>query len=243
MALHGFGKWMFVPAAAVLLFAAPAVAQDDQSIRKPSDRVSYGMGIDMVRKMKELGMEVNVDLVIKGMKDELSGKKPLITDRDLRRTMTMVEVELKKRERMRNAPAAAEANLKKGEAFLAENQKKEGVVALPSGLQYKALKMGSGPKPAGADKVELRYRGTLMDGTEFEKSEQGKTAVFEVSSTIPGLREALQLMPVGSTWQLFIPPRLAYGLEGSGRLIGPNTLLIYQVELVGISPGSNSNTR
>lgn len=233
MALNRIGKWMLVPVA-VLLLAGQAVAQDGQAIKKPADRVSYGMGIDMVRRMKELGMEVNVDLVVKGMNDELSGKKPLISDRDLRRTMTMVEVELKKRERMRNAPATAEANLKKGEAFLAENRSKTGIVVLPSGLQYRILKEGSGGKPADADTVELRYRGTLMDGTEFEKSEEGKTSTFEVASTIPGLREALKLMPVGSKWQLFIPAKLGYGLEGRDRSIGPNTLLIYQVELVGI---------
>jgi len=233
MTMNGIGKWMFVPAA-FLLFAGQALAQDEQAIRKPADRVSYGMGIDLVRKMKELGMEVNADLVLKGMNDELSGKKPLISDRDLRRTMTMVEVELKRRERMRNAPASAEANLKKGEAFLAGNRGKEGVVALPSGLQYKILKEGSGRKPTDADTVELRYQGTLMDGTEFEKSPEGRTSAFEVASTIPGLKEALKLMPVGSTWQLFIPPKLGYGLEGSGGSIGPNTLLIYQVELVGI---------
>ena len=233
MALNRIGTWMLIPAA-VLLFAAQATAQGEGAIREPADRVSYGMGLDLVKKMKELGMEVNVDLVIKGMKDELSGKKALITDRDLRRTMTMVEVELKKRERMRNAPATAEANLKKGEVFLAENRGKEGIVTLPSGLQYRVLKEGSGRKPAEADTVELRYRGTLMDGTEFEKSPDGRTSTFEVGSTIPGLQEALKLMPLGSTWQLFVPPKLGYGLEGTGRTVGPNTLLIYQVELVGI---------
>jgi FKBP-type peptidyl-prolyl cis-trans isomerase len=233
MALKRIGIGMLV--FAIALLAGQASAQDQPAISKPADRVSYGMGIDIVRKMKELGMEVNVDLVAKGMKDELSGKKPLISDRELRRTMTMLEVELKKRERIRNAsPVTAEANLKKGEAFLAENRGKEGVVTLPSGLQYKILKEGSGRKPTDADTVELRYRGTLMDGTEFEKSGEGKSSTFEVATTIPGLKEALKLMPVGSTWQLFISPKLAYGLEGSGRFIGPNTLLIYELELVGI---------
>ena len=232
MALKRIGIGMLV--FAIALLAGQASAQDDPAIRKPDDRVSYGVGVDAARKMKELGMEVNIDLVVKGLKDELAGKKPLVSDRELRRTMTMMEVELKKRDRIRNAPVVAEANMKKGEAFLAENRKKEGVVTLPSGLQHKVLKEGSGRKPTDADTVELRYRGTLLDGKEFEKSGEGKTSAFEVATTIPGLKEALKLMPLGSTWQLFIPSGLAYGVQGSGREIGPNMVLIYQLELVGI---------
>jgi FKBP-type peptidyl-prolyl cis-trans isomerase len=231
MTLKRIGMWMLIFVTA--LIAGQVSAEDQPTISKPADRVSYGIGIDAARKMKDLSMEVNVDLVVKGIKDELAGK-PLLSERDLRRTMTMFEVELKKRERLRNAPVVPEANMKKGEAFLAENRKKQGVVTLPSGLQYKVLKEGSGKKPTDADTVELRYRGTLLDGKEFEKSVEGKASAFEVATAIPGLREALKLMPLGSMWQIFIPPKLGYGTEGRDRTIGPNTLLIYQVELLGI---------
>ena len=129
---------------------------------------------------------------------------------------------------------AAQDNKKKGEGFLAGNKTKEGVVALPGGLQYKVLKAGGGRKPTEADTVTCRYKGTLIDGTEFDSSgSSGQPATLKVSEVIPGWREALKLMPVGSEWQLFIPSQLAYGQQGSGR-IGPNETLIFDVELVGI---------
>ena len=126
-------------------------------------------------------------------------------------------------------------NKKEGTAFLARNKTKQGVVTLPSGLQYKILKAGNGKKPVGADTVECHYRGTLINGTEFDSSyRRGQAASFPVSGVIPGWTEALKLMPVGSKWQLFIPPQLAYGAQGSGRDIGPDATLIFEVELLAI---------
>jgi FKBP-type peptidyl-prolyl cis-trans isomerase FklB len=130
---------------------------------------------------------------------------------------------------------AAEDNRKAGESFLAENKKKEGVVTLPSGLQYKVLKAGDGKKPTDADTVECHYRGTLINGTEFDSSYlTGQPATFKIAGVIPGWREALKLMPVGSKWQLFVPSQLAYGARGKGGSIGPNAALIFEVELLAI---------
>ena len=125
-------------------------------------------------------------------------------------------------------------NRKKGEAFLSENKKKAGVITLPSGLQYLVLKQGTGPKPEEADTVQCNYRGTLLDGVEFDASQEGKPTSFSVRSVIPGWREALKLMPAGSKWQLFIPYTLAYGSRGAGKDIGPNETLLFEVELIGI---------
>ncbi len=130
---------------------------------------------------------------------------------------------------------AGEANKKEGEAFLAANKSKEGVVTLPSGLQYKILQQGTGPKPTASDSVVCNYRGTLLNGTEFDSSyKRGQPATLGVGQVIPGWTEALQLMPVGSKWQLFIPSNLAYGARGAGSDIGPNSTLTFEVELLSI---------
>jgi FKBP-type peptidyl-prolyl cis-trans isomerase FklB len=131
--------------------------------------------------------------------------------------------------------ADGDKNKKAGEAFLAANKKKDGVVTLPSGLQYKILKAGNGAKPTASQTVSCNYRGTLIDGKEFDSSERnGKPAEFPVGQVIKGWVEALQLMPVGSKWQLFIPSDLAYGANGQGQIIGPNAVLIFDIELLSI---------
>jgi FKBP-type peptidyl-prolyl cis-trans isomerase FklB len=170
-----------------------------------------------------------MDLVIKGLRDVLSDGKLLMTDDDLQKTMNTFQAEIRLKQ-IQARKIAAEDNRKKGEAFLTENKKKEGVVTLPSGLQYKILKVGNGKKPAETDTVECHYRGTFIDGNEFSKSETGKPASIKISGVIPGWREAMQLMPMGSKWQIFIPPHLAYGERGAGQ-IGPNATLIFEVEL------------
>ena len=129
---------------------------------------------------------------------------------------------------------AAENNKKRGEAFLAENRTKEGVITLPSGLQYKILKTGDGRRPTDTDTVEVHYRGTLIDGTQFDSSQAGQPSILKVTAVISGWREALKLMPIGSKWQLFIPPQLAYGGRRASPVIGPNETLIFELELVGI---------
>jgi FKBP-type peptidyl-prolyl cis-trans isomerase len=232
-------KWIVV--LELILLTAQVSAEETMVLKTQKDRVSYAMGVDLAKNLKQPGVEVDVDLMIRGLKDGLSGEKLLMTDDELRKTMNAFQNELRVKQaelRKNQAKArnvAAEGNKKEGDAFLAENKTKEGVVTLPSGLQYRILKEGDGKKPAEADTVEVNYRGTLINGTEFDSSYRaGKPLTFKVAEVIPGWREALKLMPVGSKWQLFIPPQFAYGVRGLGDQIGPNATLIFELELLAI---------
>ena len=234
-------KWILV--AALGLWAIPAGAQNSSapttqtpSTQAPTtqkDKVSYGIGVGVARTLKNQGIDVNTDLLMKGLRDALSGQKLAMSDDDLNNTMSALQQEVNQRQQQARAKEADD-NKKAGDTFLADNGKKDGVVTLPSGLQYKIVKTTDGQKPTDADTVTCNYRGTLIDGTEFDKSEAGKPATFQVGMVIPGFKEALKLMPVGSTWQFFIPGDLAYGERGAGNVIGPNTTLIFEVELLSI---------
>ncbi len=219
---------------AVGFLAANACADEAPALKTQKEKVSYSIGVDVAKSLAKMGMDLDVDVFIKGLKDGFSGKKTLMTDDEMHATMTAFQNDLTKKQ-SQGKQTAAEENKKVGEAFLAENKKKEGVMALPSGLQYKILKAGNGKKPTAADTVECHYRGTLIDGTEFDSSyRRGEPATFPVAGVIPGWTEALKLMPVGSKWQLFVPSQLAYGEHGAGAEIGPNATLIFEVELLGI---------
>jgi len=219
------------------LLVAQVGAQEAQVFKTEKEKVSYSFGVDVVRNFKRQGIELDADLLVKGIRDALSAGNLLMTDDEIRKTIVTFQAEIKQKRTKARATLAknAEENKKEGEAFLAQNKTKEGVVTLPSGLQYKILKPGDGRKPTDSDTVEVKYWGTLIDGTEFDSSYQrGQPATLKLSTVIPGWREALKLMPVGSTWQLFIPPGLAYGVRGSGSNIGPNTTLIFEIELLAI---------
>ena len=217
--------------------ADPAPALKDQK-----DKVSYSIGMDIGRNIKGQNLDLNVDALAAGIRDAIGGGKTALTDEEAKEVMMAYRNEMQaKRQSM--AKEQGDKNKKDGETFLAENQKKEGVkthtVKLPSGtnavLQYKVLTAGTGPKPSTNDTVITHYRGTLIDGTEFDSSyKRGEPATFPVTGVIKGWTEALLLMPVGSKWQLFIPSDLAYGERGAGRQIGPNATLIFDIELVGI---------
>lgn len=225
-------KWMAV--LGVVLLTAQVSGEETTVLKTEKDKVSYAIGIDLARNMKRQGIEIDLNLFIRGLKDGLSGEKLLMTEEDLRKTMSAFQGELRLKQRLAHR-LAAEDNKKKGEASLAENKIKEGVVTLPSGLQYKILKDGDGKKPTEADTVEVNYRGTLIDGTEFDSSySRGQPATLKVTGVIPGWKETLKLMPVGSKWQLFVPSHLAYGTRGIPPNIGPNTTLIFEVELLAI---------
>jgi len=171
---------------------------------------------------------------MKGFRDALSGQKLLMSEKELRDTRVAVQYELRQKA-IQDGRIAAIDNKAAGDAFLAENRTKEGVITLPSGLQYRILKAGNGRTPAEAYTVEIHYRGTLVNGTEFESTYRtGQPATLPVKGLIPGWREALKLMPAGSKGQIFIPPQLAYGQQGSGSDIGPNATLIYELELIAI---------
>jgi FKBP-type peptidyl-prolyl cis-trans isomerase FklB len=225
-------KWIAI--LGTCLLAVAACAAEPPALTTQKEKVSYGIGIEIGKDFRRQGIEVDSDALLKGLKDGLAGQKPLIGEEDLRKILMEFQAELKQKQ-MQAAKSAAGDNKKEGDAFLAENKKKEGVVTLASGLQYKILKAGAGKKPTAADTVECHYRGTLINGTEFDSSyRRGEPASFQVGGVIPGWTEALQLMPVGSKWQLFIPSQLAYGPRGAGREIGPNATLIFEVELLGI---------
>ena len=228
-------KWLMI--LGVVLLTAQVSAEEPPVLKTQKEKASYGIGVETARSLKQQGIEVDGDLLIKGLQDGLSGGKLIMSDDEISKTMAIVHSELrqKRMQLMRARTKDAEENRKEGETFLAENKTKEGVVTLSSGLQYKILKAGGGRKPTEADRVEFHYRGTLIDGTEFDSSyRRGQPASFNVTGVIPGWKEALQLMPVGSKWQLFIPPQLAYGAVGAGRDIGPNVTLIFEVELLAI---------
>ena len=177
---------------------------------------------------------VDPNIMARGLKDALAGGKTLLTEEEARAAITAVQNDMREKQQAK-MQVAGDANKKEGEAFLADNKSKEGVVALPSGLQYKVLKEGNGPKPTATDSVVCNYRGTLINGTEFDSStKHGGPATFPVNGVIKGWTEALQLMPVGSKWQLFVPSDLAYAERGAGADIGPNATLIFEVELVSI---------
>jgi FKBP-type peptidyl-prolyl cis-trans isomerase len=198
------------------------------------DKINYAIGVSLLSNFKKQGIDIDLDLVIRGMKDAFSGDKLLMTDEELRQTMMIYQAQVRQIQGKARAELA-ETNKKEGEAFLEENKKQEGVVTLPSGLQYKIIKAGDGRTPTDTDTVECRYRGTVINGTEFDSSYRtGRPSTFKVNGVIPGWTEALKLMPVGSTWKLFIPPQLAYGERGAGGPIGPNATLIFEVELLAI---------
>src|SRR5208283_1452454 len=216
--------------------AAKSAAVAPLATRK--EKFSYALGMDIGKQvggnLKKQSMEVDWNLVSQGLKDATSGGKTRLTEEEAKAVLTEVQNEVHK-EQQEKAHQAAATNKTEGEAFLAANKAKEGVVTLPSGLQYKVLTAGTGPKPTASDQVVCNYRGTLINGTEFDSSyKRGQPATFGVGQVIKGWTEALQLMPVGSKWQLFIPSSLAYGERGAGAEIGPNATLIFEVELLSI---------
>jgi len=199
-------------------------------------KASYALGMKIGSDLKRQGVATSVDAAItaRGLKDALAGSKMLLTDDQEKSALMQLQTEVRAAQDAKAKEASGPAH-KAGEAFLAENKGKEGVVALPSGLQYKILTAGTGPKPTTSDTVTCNYRGTLLNGKEFDSSyKRGQPASFPVSGVIKGWTEALQLMPVGSKWQLFIPPDLAYGDRGAGGDIGPGETLIFEVELISI---------
>ncbi|MDD3789466.1 MAG: FKBP-type peptidyl-prolyl cis-trans isomerase [Petrimonas sp.] len=192
------------------------------------DKLSYALGMSMASSLVQSGLrELDVDSFVKAFTEIMGNEALSMSPQEANQIIE--EYFSKKQGEM------LEKNLEAGQAFLQENKKKEGVVALPSGLQYEILKQGTGAKPKATDKVKCHYHGTLIDGTVFDSSiQRGQPAVFGVNQVIKGWVEALQLMPVGSKWRLYVPSELAYGQQGAGNSIQPNSALIFDVELLGI---------
>jgi FKBP-type peptidyl-prolyl cis-trans isomerase len=214
--------------------AAPLVLKTDK------DKESYAIGLNIGKSIHRDGVEVDPNVLSRGMKDALSGATPALTDDQAKAVMMNLQTRVRKQQAEQAQVAAeaakkvGEANKAAGDAFLGANKTKEGIVTLPSGLQYKILTQGTGPKPTATDTVVCNYKGTLLDNTEFDSSYSRKEPLtIPVSGVIKGWTEALQLMPVGSKWQLFIPSDLAYGPQAKGP-IGANSTLIFEVELLSI---------
>jgi FKBP-type peptidyl-prolyl cis-trans isomerase FklB len=214
----------------------PAKTTTVLTLKTQKEKASYALGMKIGGDLRKQGVNAAVDpaLAARGFKDALAGSKPLLSEDDERSALTQLQNEVREKQQA-NAHEKGGAARKQGEEFLAANKSKEGVVTLPSGLEYKILKEGNGPKPTAGDTVTCNYRGTLLNGTEFDSSyKHGEPLSFPVGGVIKGWTEALQLMPVGSKWQLFIPPDMAYGDRGAGSDIGPGETLIFEVELISI---------
>ncbi len=202
-------------------------------LKSDKEKLSYGIGVSVAKNLKKQATDVDLDLLIQGLKGGISGEKLLLSEKELQKVMNKFQGEVRQNALL-SKRLALEDNKKKGEVFLAENKTKAGVVVLPSGVQYKVLKVGNGKKPIDSDVVQVYYRGTLLDGTEFDATEPEHPVDLKASSLIAGWKEALRLMPIGSKWQIVIPSQLAYGERGVGTDIGPNETLVFEVELLAI---------
>ncbi|MGB7749161.1 MAG: FKBP-type peptidyl-prolyl cis-trans isomerase [Verrucomicrobiia bacterium] len=225
-------KSYFIPVLALGLLVSSVPAQDKPDLTNPKQKTSYAIGLDIATTLKRQELDVDAKALADGIADGFAGKPALTEEEQKAAIIDLQKTAMAKAEEKQKA--SAENNLKAGEAFLAANAKKDGVKTTASGLQYKVIKSGTGPSPKPTDTVKVHYTGTLVDGTVFDSSvERGTPATFPVKGVIPGWTEALQLMKVGDKWQLVIPAKLAYGEEGPGP-IGPNSTLIFDVELLGI---------
>ena len=228
------------PAAAPAQTPATQAPAPSSPFKTQKEKVSYAIGMEMGKGVKAQGIDVDPTILEQGLKDALSDADSKMSEAELRQVITALQQDIRQKQRQEEEAKAAD-NKAKGDAFLAENAKKDGVVALPDGLQYKILTAGQGKKPLESDTVLCNYKGTFLDGTEFDSSAKaGKPVPFEVKNVIPGFKEVLQLMPVGSKWQVFVPSNLAYGERGAGGVIGPNATLIFEVELVSIQDAAPS---
>lgn len=230
---------LLLPLALGLIAGTPAFAQPSApaaaaagSLSTPKAQSSYAVGHNVGSSLRDDGVALDEAAFMRGVRDALSNTKPALSEEQLNAALNQLQMDLAI-QRAERIAALAKTNAEAGEAFLKANAAKPGVVTLPSGLQYQVITAGAGPKPTASSTVRTLYRGALLDGTEFDSSGQ-TPASFPVGQVIPGWTEALQLMPVGSKWRLFVPSNLAYGPRGAGQDIGPNATLVFEVELLGI---------
>ena len=226
-------KQLIIAIAISGLLSLSSFAQEQTpQLKDLKDKASYSIGLNIGTNFKKQNVELNPDALLAGLKDALSGKKPALSETEAREVMNTWSKELAEKQK-----AMADKNAAEGEKFLADNKKKDGVKTTASGLQYKMLKDGNGPQPKASDTVTVDYKGTLINGTEFDSSyKRGQAATFPLNGVIKGWTEGLQLMKVGSKYQFFIPSDLAYGQRAMGPDIAPNSTLIFEVELKGIQP-------
>jgi len=220
-------KYLALPIA--MLFVGNAVAAD-ASLDTPKKKMSYAIGVQIGNDFKRSGMDIDVSAMSSAISDMVSGKAPALDQTEMQEALNML-----REQQMKKQVGVAEENKKKGEAFLAQNKNKKGVITLESGVQYKVMEKGAGKTPTPANSVVAHYEGRLIDGTVFDSSiQRGKPATFPVTGVIKGWQEILQKMKVGSKWQVYIPSELAYGQRGTGPQIGPNSALVFDIELIEI---------
>ena len=227
--------WVIFILASMLIACSPKNEKTSmKQLSTQADKIGYALGLDMGKRLNTIKDEINIAAFNQGVLDSFEGKTPLLSEEQIKEIKTAFSKKMMA-EREANRKELAEKNKTQGEKFLAENAKKDGVRATQSGLQYQVISEGSGNKPTLADRVTVNYKGTLLDGTEFDSSyKRGKPASFSLRGVIKGWTEGLQLMSVGSKYRFFIPPELAYGEVGAGKAIGPNQTLIFDVELISI---------
>jgi FKBP-type peptidyl-prolyl cis-trans isomerase FklB len=227
-------KYPVIAVLITLMASGPCTAGENAALSDPNERINYSLGYQIGGDLKRQRVEVNREALLQGIEDAVNAAEPRMSRQEMQATLVELKrkvVAVQKEERA----AGEKQNLEAGEAFLAGNAKQDGVVTLPSGLQYRVLETGSGRKPKATDTVTVHYRGTLIDGTEFDSSYSRKQpATFRADRVIDGWREALSLMQEGSKWELFIPARLAYGKRGSGK-IPPFSTLVFEVELLSVA--------
>lgn len=212
----------------------PTTSTATTSLSNDTDKLSYSIGADLGKNFKNQKIDINPSAMAKGLQDGMSGGQLLLTEQQMKEVLNKFQKDLMAK-RSAEFSKKAEENKAKGEAFLSQNKTKEGVVTLPSGLQYRIIKKGDGAKPGKDDTVTVEYTGKLIDGQVFDSTEKmGKPATFKVSQVVPGWTEALQLMPAGSTWEIYVPSDLAYGPRTLGGPIGPNETLIFQIRLLSV---------
>lgn len=228
-------KSAVIAALSLVLISCQGNTQEKAQVKTAVDSVSYGIGVDIGKNLKAQSIDINSAVLGEGVKDAMTGAKTVLTDQQLEDVMMRFRKDIMAKQQEK-AHVMGDKNKKEGAVFLAENMKKEGVKTTASGLQYKILKAGTGPKPDATQTVTINYKGTLIDGTEFDSSyKRGQPTTYAVSGFVKGWIEALQMMQVGSKWQLFIPSELAYGERGNGQMIPPNSTLIFEIELLSVN--------
>jgi FKBP-type peptidyl-prolyl cis-trans isomerase FklB len=213
--------------------ATQAWAADATLIKTDKDKLSYSIGASIGKNLKNESAEIELNVMVEGIKAGLAGDKGLLSEKDIREVMNDYQTQMRKRAAAKRQLAMGD-NKKKGDAYLTQYKAQPGVLELPNGVLYKIIKEGTGKKPMESDMVEVNYRGTLVGGAEFDATEAGHPANLKIPSLISGWKQALTMMPTGSKWQIVIPSALAYGERGVGSDIGPNEVLVFDVELLAI---------
>ena len=221
--------------AVLALLTQTALAAERVELRTDKDRLSYAIGLEVARNFKKNDVQFDPNMVVNGMNDGLSGDRPLLNEKEFRRIIGDFQSTVRQK-MVANRQAQTFENRKRAALFLANNKSQEGVQVLGSGIQYKVLSAGTGPKPGEADSVVFNFRGTLLDGTQFDGTEPGKPANVKLYELFNGFNAVLKQMPVGSHWMAWIPPHLGYGERGVGNDVGPNELLVMDIELIATKP-------